>query len=238
MFALVGVGCASTSSETTQSGEVAELRSELGALRDEVEGLSAELAAAREALGQVAARVDELEAGANEPLDALEARVAELERQGVPSGVVVSTYSVDCSRVNLYAAYSEAYSARWAAGTLDGFESVYASCLLVDGIDPSSVPSVTVALETPVEVDVRCSGSGCSTQSDTAWINSLSGGQIYPGGYDDMRMSPGMQLRYDAERGTVYTASDLRFLTSGNTLPRVYRVHVVGDRAYTAPAGW
>lgn len=112
----------------------------------------------------------------------------------MPSGVVVSTYTVDCSRVNLYAAYSEARSAPWAAGTLDGFES--------------------------------------------AWIHSRSGGQIYPCGYDDMRMSPGMQLRYDAERGTVYTASDLRFLTSGDTLPRVYRVHVVGDRTYSAPAGW
>lgn len=155
--------------------------------------------------------------------------------------VVVSSYTVDCNRQTfMYEEFNVEYTARYAAGTLYGFEGIWSHCPLVMGVEAGNMPHVTVAQVREVEPDTVCEASYCpNTSADWRWHNSYSGGYVVWGGHDDMRLAPGMQLRFDEVREVIYTASDYRNVWSGRGEgPLLYEVTVIGDRAYTAPEGW
>jgi hypothetical protein len=154
---------------------------------------------------------------------------------------VISTYQVDCSRHNLYSASNDAQD-DWLAthGSHANFQKIYSTCPLVEGIY-GMVPMVTVYQVRDVMLDVQCDIAGyCpNTSANLWWYNSLSGGLIIPGGWDDFQMSPGMQLRYDESRGIIHTSVDWRTNTSiPSNDPLYYQVTVIGDKSYTAPTGW
>jgi hypothetical protein len=163
----------------------------------------------------------------------------EPEPEPVPA-VVTSSYQVDCNRQTFTAAFNAEYLALRGAGSLAGYEGIWSHCPLVVGVEPGKMPHVTVAQVRALEVDTTCDASSCpSTSADGWWYNSNSGGHIVAGGWDDMRMAPGMQLRYDGARGVIYTSSDYRYTWSGRGEgPLVYEVTVMGDREFTAPEGW
>lgn len=183
-----------------------------------------------------------------EELNSLRDRVVTLESAPEPvpeseptPAVVLSSYRVDCNRQTfMYEEFYDEYDARRAAGTLYGLEGIYSHCPLVMGVEAGSMPHVTVAQVRAVEPDTVCESSYCpNTSADGYWHNNNAGGHVVAGGYDDMRMAPGMQLRFDEVREVIYTASDYRQIWSGGGEgPLLYEVTVIGDRAYTAPEGW
>lgn len=183
-----------------------------------------------------------------EELNSLRDRVVTLESAPEPEpeseptpAVVLSSYRVDCNmQTFMDEEFRVEYDARRAAGTLYGLEGIWSHCPLVVDVEAGNMPHVTVAQVREVEPDTVCESSYCpSTSADGYWYNSYSGGHIVAGGYDDMRMAPGMQLRFDEVREVIYTASDYRYTWSGRGEgPLLYEVTVIGDRAYTAPEGW
>ena len=185
-----------------------------------------------------------------EEINSLRDRVVTLETAPDPEpepvpeptpAVVLSSYRVDCNRQTfMYEEFNVEYDARYAAGTLYGLEGIYSHCPLVMGVEAGSMPHVTVAQVREVEPDTVCESSYCpNTSADGWWHNNNSGGHVVAGGYDDIRMAPGMQLRFDEVREVIYTASDYRYTWSGRGEgPLLYEVTVIGDRAYTAPEGW
>jgi hypothetical protein len=176
----------------------------------------------------------------------LEGRVTEVESRPSPDPEpvgysVVSTYQVDCRFGLFLTEFGEGYPERLASGTLSGYEGIYHSCPLVVGVPSESPPIVTAVKVIEVDPDVICGASSCpSTSSDVSWYNSQSGGRIVPGGYDDVRLAPTLQLRHDLARGVIYTSSDLEGWDPNTGLdePQWYQVTVLGDRAFTAPEGW
>ncbi len=198
-------------------------------------GVEEDIAALQAQVDSLENRLDSMQSG----LDEVNARLDALENaEPPPSAVVVSEYMVDCNRVTLYDRASAEMLAARTAGLLDGFEYIYTGCPLVEGV-VGSMPAVTVAQVRELDIDATCGVSACeNTSANGWWYNSNSGGYIAAGGWDDMRMSPGMQLRFDDVRGVVYTVNDYRSTSSGSTDPLWYAVTVVGDKAYTAPTGW
>jgi len=189
---------------------------------------SAEITTLQEELASLRERVGTLESA------------PALEPETTPA-VVLSSYRVDCNRQTfMYEEFNVEYTARYAAGTLYGFEGIYSHCPLVMGVEAGNMPHVTVAQVREVEPDTVCEASYCpNTSADGWWYNNNSGGHVVAGGYDDMRMAPGMQLRFDEIREVIYTASDYRQIWSGSGEgPLLYEVTVIGDRVYTAPEGW
>ena len=208
---------------------------------------TADVAALQEELRGLRDRVVELEASAEELTTAdaeIEDRIEAIESEPDPEpaadSTVVSTYRVDCNRQTfMYDEYNVEYTARYAAGTLSGFEGIWSACPLVADVEVGSVPVVSVTQVRPLDVDTTCEASYCpNTSADGWWYNANSGGHIVAGGWDDMRMSPGMQLRYDEDRGVIYTSSDYRSVSSGSRDPLWYEVTVIGTKSYTAPDGW
>lgn len=166
----------------------------------------------------------------------LESRLSSLEEaQSLSTELVTSSYAVDCSRTNMQSLVSDDWYAYYTAGAVGTFYGIYNACLLVDNVSSTSVPLVSVTQINTVDYDMSCSNAYC-TYANYYFLNSSSGGLIYPGGYDDMVMSPGMQLRFDDVLGAIYTSADNR--SSGSDEPRLYQVTVIGDRSYSAPLGW
>ena len=210
---------------------------ELDRLTDQIEQLSATVDVLEEELSNTATGTAEA------PTETQPTEVEPPPTSGfIP---VISTYQVDCSRHNLYLDAVDAQN-DWSStyGSWANFQKIYSTCPLVEGID-GTVPVVTVYQVRDVILDVQCDATGyCpNTSANLWWYNSLSGGLIIPGGVDDFQMSPGMQLRYDENRGIIHTSVDFRTNSSGpfgsaTTDPLYYQVTVIGDKAYTAPTGW
>jgi len=169
-------------------------------------------------------------------IDNLESRLSSLEEaQSLSTELITSSYTVDCSRTNMQSLVSDDWYAYYTAGAIGTFDGIYNACLLVDNVLSTSVPLVSVTQINSVDYDMSCSNAYC-TYANYYFLNSSSGGLIYPGGYDDMVMSPGMQIRFDDALGAIYTSADNR--TSGSDEPHLYQVTVIGDHLYSAPLGW
>jgi hypothetical protein len=207
---------------------------ELDRLTDQIEQLSATVDVLEEELSNTASEAVTTPTD-TEPTEEVPPRA--------PSGFVpvISSYQVDCSRYNLLLDSTDAQNDWFSTyGSWANFQKIYSTCPLVEGID-GMVPMVTVYQVRDVMLDAQCDATGyCpNTSANLWWYNSLSGGLIIPGGWDDFQMSPGMQLRYDENRGVIHTSVDWRTNTSpASTDPLYYQVTIIGDKSYTAPTGW
>jgi hypothetical protein len=214
---------------------------ELDRLTDQIEQLSATVDVLEEELSNTT--VDSTTEAVSTPTDT---QPTEEDPLPAPSGFVpvISSYQVDCNHNNLSQEAADAQNDWFATyGSWANFQKIYSTCPLVEGID-GMVPMVTVYQVRDVMLDAQCDATGyCpNTSANLWWYNSLSGGLIIPGGWDDFQMSPGMQLRYDENRGIIHTSVDRR--APGPSRPGLpyeplyYQVTVIGDKSYTAPTGW
>lgn len=122
-------------------------------------------------------------------IDNLESRLSSLEEeQSLSTELVQSSYAVDCSRTSMQSLVSDDWYAYYTAGAVGTFYGIYNACLLVDNVSSTSVPLVSVTQINTVDYDMSCSNAYCA-YANYYFLNSNSGGLIYPGGSDDMVMN-------------------------------------------------
>jgi uncharacterized coiled-coil protein SlyX len=218
---------------------VTDQRTQIAEDKTTIATLYSNLSDAQNQISQLQTDVDALEVSVDSILDDIDELYNSI-------GLVVSEYTVDCNSNNIDSLNPDWWALYypgpgWTYTTsfpTSGYTAFYYAtnhdCVLAEGISEGDMPLIQVYQDQQMMVSDFFDYPYQYTWSDYWMLSSKDGGLWTSKSGSQNYHGPGIQYRYDASMGIIYTAPHYEY-SSSSTSARNYHVVIIGNKSYSAP---